>query len=170
MFEFIIYILLASLVGIQFGLYLLLRQNKIPIGQSLLFSFAIFVIPIIITVAHIEIFKKRHLLVQVLAKKKKLNTKEIEAFSSLLDTKKFMVFSFLLAIKDLVTPKDNIILIVTIAELYNKKYAKQHNKQSLLERIGLIGLLKMATGVVRKYFVSHASDQMYLNDFRVKHL
>lgn len=167
MVQFILLISFAAVIGIQVGIYLSLKQRKIPLTRSLLFSFCIYILPIMIIAAHLELYRKRHLIMQSIARDKKMKKSQTERIIKELDTKKFIVLSIIMAINDLFTPKDNLILLLDIAEIYNKK-VRTHMHKSILQRFGALGIVKKATQIIRGDLVTHASNQIFINEFEVK--
>ena len=108
--------------------------------------------------AHSDLYKQRHTLLKSLVSRKQLNQEKQVKFVKMLDTKRFLFYSFLMMIKDLLTPKDNLILVVKIAEIYNDNRSNI-KKRTMQRRDGTVGIVKKVTGVLRGKFVIHASEQ-----------
>lgn len=166
MIKFIALITIASLIGVQFGLYVILRQKNISPRRSFLFTFGIYPLPYLIVGAHVELYKKRHLLMQSMLEKGKINKVEFESDIDVLDSKRFLLYFIYMTIKDVLTPKDNIMLLIGVAEIYTKKY--KYKQTNLMERIGAIGIVKKATGLIRGDLVSHASKQIFTDNKGIK--
>jgi hypothetical protein len=158
---FILIILSAALVGVQLGVYSVLKHKGITAGRAILYSFGIYAMPFLILQAHIYIYRKRYLLIQTLGKKQKMNAEQLASLGETLNSYTFLVLSVWSAIKDIFTLADNIIVFVEIMERHDKK----RNTKSLLERFGIFGLFSKSASVVRNGFVNHASDQLYLSKY-----
>lgn len=109
-----------------------------------------------------QLYRERHEIFRSFARKKQLDKGQLEKFIKVLDTKRFLLASIFMAIKDLVTPKDNFILIVKIAEAYNSRLTDV-KQRSLTKKIGTIGIAKKATDIMKGNFVTHASEQVFLS-------
>lgn len=163
MLSFLILISLATIIGVQLGIIIILKQKGLPSRRSILFSFSIYLLPFLIITAHVELYKKRHLLFQTVEKKKDLDRKEVERITRQLDSKRFLFISIFMAMKDLFTPKDNLLLTMDIAQIYEEKFAKRKHKAVFVQH-GVIGIIKKATSNLKGDLVNHASKQ-----YKLKH-
>lgn len=166
MIAFIIIISVSSLIGIQAGVYLLLKEKSITSGYAFLFSFIIYLIPILIITAHIDLYKNRHTAIKDLSKRLDFNQQKLDGILKIIDTKRFLVFSIIMMIKDLVTPKDNLILIIGVAEIYNNKITSK-TRNDIRRRRGTVGVIKKVTEILMGNFVTHATEQFNLKKIRL---
>lgn len=159
MMKFLLIITVASIIGVQIGLFLLLKQRGLPNSHALLLSFSMYLIPFLVIMAHNDLYRNRHEYVKKYLKKKEYPEKRKVELMSMLNKKRFLLMTLLAMMKDLLTPKDNLLLIVYIADAYNNtKTMKRRNR--IKKQSGSVGIIKKATKVLIGSFVSHASDQL----------
>lgn len=157
--KFLLIITVASIIGVQIGLFLLLKQRSLPNIHAFLLSFSIYLIPILVVMAHYDLYRNRHEYVKSYLEKKRYAEKRKEDFMAMLDKKRFLLIVLFSMVKDLLTPKDNLLLIVYIADAYNNK--KTMNRRNRIKKqSGSVGIMKKATKVLIGNFVSHASEQL----------
>jgi len=159
MMKFIFIITMASIIGVQIGLFLLLKQRGLLNSQAFLLSFSMYLIPVLVIMAHRDLYKNRHEYIEKHLEKKEYAEKKKNEIMAILDKKRFLLIVLLAMVKDLLTPKDNLLIIVYIADAYNStKTMKRRNR--IKKRSGSVGIIKKATKVLVGGFVSHASDQL----------
>lgn len=167
MLSFFLIIGLASIVGVIFGIVSVLKSKKIPLGRAVIYSFLLFTMPLLIISAHIQLYKERHDLFEKYLKAKKVSDINLPKLRKTLDSNAFKFLIFAVLLKDIVTPKDNIILLVKFAVEYDKKYVlkKSYNNQNVFEKVGLLGVLKKALLIISNSLKTQASEEMMLKRY-----
>ncbi|WP_026681325.1 hypothetical protein [Virgibacillus sp. Bac332] len=168
MITFILIILVASVIGVQMGIFSVLKQKNISNLRSVIYSFGIYIMPFLIIIAHIHLYKNRYLLIQNLGRKRNMSQEELIRFGETLNSFQFLIGSIWIGLKDIFTLKDNLIVLVQMAKIYDKKYSSKNTK-TLLERIGIIGVLKKIIALMRDALVSHATNQVFISKHKAKH-
>lgn len=160
MIKFLLILLIASLVGIQMGMYTVFIKNEIPRTRALIHSFSIYLMPILLIMAHITLYSERHAALEL--RKKELTQEQYKNLKRIIDSKKFLVMSLLMALKDLFTPKDNFILLIRVTIIYDKHFTKR-KRTKLIEREGIFGLIKKGASFIIRDLQNQASRQFILN-------
>ncbi|MCF3942231.1 hypothetical protein [Oceanobacillus alkalisoli] len=167
MVGFIAIIIIAGLIGVQFGIYYVFRQKDISGLRSLMYSFFLYILPVIILLAHIEMYKSRHELVDY-CKKQKINKSDLMSLEKIINTKRFVIFSFLFAVKDVITPKDNILLFIEIAKTHDSKLS--FKTKQLFRTRGILGIVWQSLKALVEKFTNYAFDQYRTSRFKIKHV
>src|SRR5699024_12292160 len=91
MMKFIFIITMASIIGVQIGLFLLLKQRGLLNSQAFLLSFSMYLIPVLVIMAHRDLYKNRHEYIEKHLEKKEYAEKKKNEIMAILDKKRFLL-------------------------------------------------------------------------------
>ncbi|MGX2959490.1 hypothetical protein JNUCC23_09505 [Peribacillus sp. JNUCC 23] len=157
LFTFMLIITLAGIVGIQMGIYAVLEQKRIDKSKAFYYSFSVYLMPLVMVITHIKLFRERHILFAELTKKTKIPADMIAEFNMLLDTKSYIVISLIGAIKDILTPRDNISVLLEAIVILNKKNTPVKT-QRIISKEGSVGFAKLSVNYVSEKMKYHALE------------
>jgi uncharacterized membrane protein YhaH (DUF805 family) len=160
MYSFIIVLCFASLIGLQLGIYAILKEKGLTTNRSIFYTLIFFLMPLILVKAHISLYKERHILFQDIRSKIKLTDEQSFHVKSRLDSKTYFIVSLVSAISDIFTIKDNIKVLIEFAVQNDKKTLtkKPLSNKSLYEHAGLMGVTTKVFNLVSNEMKDHAKE------------
>lgn len=165
MANFLFIILMGSLIGLQLGIVFLIHNKGIPLLRSIVYSFSLYTLPFLMLMAHIDFYKTRHKIFREYKGKNK--NIDYENIKEVLDSKKFLFVFMVSMLRDFITPKDNLIILLKLTEIYEEKYyKKKHHK--LMRKEGLVGVLRKALRHLKYNLMDHAA-QMFSSGYKARH-
>jgi hypothetical protein len=143
MIGFILVISIAALIGLQLGIYSVLKMKGISSGRSLLYTFFLYLIPVVLIVSHVNLYKDRYSLLKEAKNTLKLTDKQYRHLMTLLDRKRFAIVTTIGAIVDIFKIKDNLKILIDFVLEYDKKVLVKNTvgKTDLIQQVGLIGVI-----------------------------
>jgi hypothetical protein len=167
MLGFIIIIGIAAVVGVQMGVFVVLRDKGIGISRAVFYSFLIYFIPLILAIVYYDLYKERHSLLEEARKELNLNGKQYAYLKKRLDSVRFKFMVIKEGIVDMLTPKDNILVLTRFAVEYDRKYVTKRvvGKKSMFEKIGVIGVFKKAFSSVSDSMKDHAKNETIIKRY-----
>ncbi|MEK3974729.1 hypothetical protein [Psychrobacillus sp. FSL K6-1267] len=162
MINFLFFILFFTVLGIQIGIILVLREKKVPLLRALLHSTVIYFLPFIMVAAHFEMYKERYILLSELLEENSISLENYKIMQKKMGSGSFLILVVAWAIKDLLTPKDNILFMLECAEEYEKKYLRTPKKvrERVQNDIGFVGLASVVLHNVLEVMKEHAGNSL----------
>lgn len=168
--EFILILAVAAIFGVQLGIYGVLRTNGIPGKRAFLYSIILYILPFILIKSHVRLYKERHMLFEKAKIELKLDEKRYNFIKENLDGKLFFVIVIVEAIKDIFTPKDNIIVLTEFAVEYDKKFSsvKLLDSKTLFQKVGIYGVLIKSINLITDSMKDHAKEETFTSGMLIK--
>lgn len=163
MLKFTLILVAAAIIGIQLGIYAVLTQRGISKIRSFLYSFMIYLMPLVIIISHIQLYKDRHELLIENKLELGLSAERLKSLKDILDSRIYITVSIVDAIKDIVTPKDNLQTLLEAIIKYEKKPVTIKVRIKTFEKIGFWGLSVKTFRFVTESMKIHAWEN-YIED------
>lgn len=160
MLGFLIVLACSTLIGLQVGLYSVLRQKNINKFPAFSYSFLFYFLPILVISSHVILYKHRFKLLDQYKKSVKLEEDRYNRLKKTFDSKFYIIISIVHGIIDMVTLKDNIIVLVeSIEKSYQRRTKKA--KATIMRKSGLVGLFVQ---IIKSLFISmkdHTQEETF---------
>ncbi len=165
MTNYILFTLFFLTIGMQLGVFFTLRENDLTKGKAFIHSLVIYILPMLIIVAHIFVWVRRKELIEALLKEKNVEKERAEEFKNKMTSFKCLVYVLKSLIAELIIPFENIKTTIDVAINYERKLSREGEKArtKVKESIGLIGILKQFLKSVSNTFVHHAIESPKIN-------
>ncbi|MEX3621876.1 hypothetical protein [Viridibacillus arvi] len=167
MIQYILFTVFFLFVGVQVGAFISLRESNVNVGRALSYSFVIYVLPLIIILAHLKMYKNRMEIVEEILEKKSITKEQKIMVRNEISSKKFLTIAFIWLIKDMLTPKDNIQIALEIA-IKNEQRIKMKSTKDLIkikETMGLVGIAIEFIVTIWNGMLIHAGNGIVNKEF-----
>lgn len=167
MLSFLIVISIASIVGMQMGVVAVLKNKGIASNRAISYSFILYLMPFILFLAHYKLYRERYSLLEKSKKDLKLSEKQYAYLKKQINSRYFKFIVIGGGILDILTPKDNILILVKFAVEYDRKMVRKHiiSKESLIDKIGMIGIFKKTFNSISDLMKDHAEYETILKRY-----
>ncbi|WP_286231295.1 hypothetical protein [Neobacillus mesonae] len=155
MIAFIFVVCVSLLMGIQIGIYSVLKMKSVTAGRSFIYSFMIYILPFCALIANIKLVSELDTLIKDSKRKFNLSDKEYQSLKKNIRKSNFISFTSIFSLK-----YNLKILIETILEIDKKVLLNKEVGKKSFQQDGVFGILAAISSLFSKEMKDHAQYEV----------